>query len=143
LDWRYGLPTEAQWEYAARAGTSTALNSGKDLTSTEGVCRNLGEVAWYAENSGNRTHPVGQKRPNAWGVHDMQGNVFEWCQDWYGFNPSVGVEPQGAASGMSRVIRGGSWISLAEYCRVAHRVSNDPCVTNNIIGFRLACSSVP
>jgi formylglycine-generating enzyme required for sulfatase activity len=143
LGWRFGLPTEAQWEYAARAGTSTALNSGKDLTSTEGVCRNLGEVAWYAENSGNRTHPVGQKRPNAWGVHDMQGNVFEWCQDWYGFNPSVGVEPQGAASGMSRVIRGGSWISLAEYCRVAHRVSNDPCVTNNIIGFRLACSSVP
>jgi formylglycine-generating enzyme required for sulfatase activity/predicted Ser/Thr protein kinase len=144
LDWRYGLPTEAQWEYAARAGTSTALNSGKDLTSTEGVYRNLGEVAWYAENSGNRTHPVGQKRPNAWGLHDMQGNVLEWCQDWYGSYPSgVGIDPRGTGSGAYRVIRGGSWLSATINCRVAYRYYDYPTGADSIIGFRVVRSSVP
>jgi formylglycine-generating enzyme required for sulfatase activity len=144
LEWHFGLPTEAQWEYAARAGTVTALNSGKDLKSTEGVCENLGEVAWYAENSGNRTHPVGQKRPSAWGLHDMQGNVFEWCQDRYGAYPSgVGIDPQGAISGAYRVFRGGGWGYDASCCRVAYRGNYSPGLTFSAVGFRLVRSPVP
>ena len=145
LGWRYWLPTEAQWEYAARAGTGTALNSGKDLTSTEGICENLGEVAWYVENSGNRIQPVGQKRPNAWGLHDMQGNVFEWCHDWYADYPSgVVADPHGAVSGTCRVLRGGSWISYASSCRLAYRLKSSPLtVSNGIIGFRVVCNSIP
>ena len=144
LEWHFGLPTEAQWEYAARAGSTTALNSGKDLKSTEGVCENLGEVAWYAENSGNRTHPVGQKRPNAWGLHDMQGNVFEWCQDRYGAYPSgVGIDPQGAISGAYRVFRGGGWGYDASCCRVAYRGNYSPGLTFSAVGFRLVRSPVP
>jgi formylglycine-generating enzyme required for sulfatase activity len=141
--WRYGLPTEAQWEYAARAGTSTGLNSGKELSSEDRTCRNLDEVGWYWGNSGQRTHPVGQKKPNAWGLHDMHGNVFEWCGDWYGDTLPGGVDPKGAASGSFRVLRGGSWVSNAGNCRVADRDSYFPSLTSLSIGFRVARSSVP
>jgi formylglycine-generating enzyme required for sulfatase activity len=143
-EWRYGLPTEAQWEYAARGGTLTALNSGKNLTSNEGECRNLGELAWYDKNGGLRTHDVGGKKANAWGLHDMHGNVWEWCLDWYGAYPSgVAVDPVGARSGERRVGRGGSWGDFAGNCRVAGRGDRGPANTRYSFGFRVARSSVP
>jgi formylglycine-generating enzyme required for sulfatase activity len=142
--WRYRLPTEAQWEYAARAGSTTPLNSGKNLISTDGGRQYFGDVAWYAENSGNRTHPVGQKRPNAWRLHDMQGNVLEWCQDWYGPYPSgVAIDPRGVGSGLRRVVRGGGWFNGANDCRVAFRLNAAPSYWNNDIGFRVVRSRVP
>jgi formylglycine-generating enzyme required for sulfatase activity len=143
-EWRYGLPTEALWEYAARGGTLTALNSDKDLTSTGGECRNLSELAWYGNNSGRRTHPVGQKKPNEWGLHDMHGNVLEWCEDWFGsYSSGVVVDPVGARSGRSRVFRGGHWGDGASGCRVASRDSRPPSIWYCNIGFRVARCSPP
>lgn len=132
-DGRFHLPTEARWEYACRAGTKGAYAGDLD------------KMAWYAKNSGGRTHPVGQKEANAWGQHDMQGNVWEWCADWYGEYPRRAVtDPRGAISGAYRVFRGGSWSSSAIYCcRVANRHSYDPTLTDYDIGFRIARSSVP
>lgn len=131
------LPTEAEWEYACRAGTTTALNSGKALTSTEARCPNLDEVAWYRENSGGKTHPVGQKQPNGWGLYDMHGNVWEWCSDWYGSYPTgEGTNPQGVQSGSRRVLRGGGWYYCASYCRAACRYDFWPKGATEYIGFR-------
>ena len=122
----YRLPTEAEWEYAARAGTS-GIRYGK-----------LDEIAWYSDNSGNRTHPVGQKRANAWGLHDMLGNVREWTGDWYGMYPSGPVtDPRGPESGSSRMTRGGGWISSARDVRSAYRLNILPGRRFNRIGFRL------
>ena len=107
----YTLPTEAQWEYACRAGTTGARYG------------NLDDIAWYAGNSGNSTHPVGQKKPNAFGLYDMTGNVSQWCSDWY-FEKLPGgnvTDPVGPDAGSYRVLRGGSWGSLARYCRAASR----------------------
>jgi formylglycine-generating enzyme required for sulfatase activity len=126
------LPTEAQWEYAARAGETGPYSGGM-----------LDEVAWYDVNSGRNTPPVGTKKPNAWGLHDMHGNVWEWCADSYTSKLEGGVDPQGAASGANRVVRGGSWVNVASYCRVAVRNNNYPSFTNGNIGFRVARSSVP
>ena len=125
--YHFDLPTPAQWEYACRAGTTTALNSGKNLTSEKGVCPNLDEVGWYDKNSRRSTHPVGKKRPNAWGLYDMHGNVWEWCYD-----PR---EKNDIYEGVSR--RGGGWTCYAKTCRSAlshtpQRMRNDDC------GFRLA-----
>ena len=132
------LPTEAEWEYACRAGTTTALYTGKELTSTSGSCRNLDEIAWYRENSGGSTKPVGQKQPNAWGLHDMLGNVWEWCEDWYGPYPSGPVtDPAGPTSGSSRILRGGSWGISARNGRSAHRYGNEPGFRISHIGFRV------
>jgi formylglycine-generating enzyme required for sulfatase activity len=129
---RFDLPTEAQWEYACRAG-----NTGDD----EG---DLGEKAWYSDNSELKTHPVGQKQANAWGLHDMQGNVLEWCADWKADYPtSAVIDPTGPASGSARVYRGGGWSGGATYCRVADRNYYYPSYTDNGIGFRVARSSVP
>ncbi len=137
------LPTEAQWEYACRAGTTTALNSGKNLTTDDGACPNLDEVAWYGHNS-EGTHPCGQKKANAWGLHDMQGNVWEWCVDWYGeYEADTQVDPRGPESGSYRVIRGGSWYYDPFNCRAAYRGNFTPTLTDNDIGFRIARSSVP
>ena len=137
--YQFDLPTEAQWEYACRAGTTTALNNGKDLTSDWGECSNLNEVAWYTKNSGGKTHEVGQKRANAWGLYDMHGNVWEWCRDWYGAYPGGSVtDPVGPSSGSSRVVRGGSWNSVANDCRSAVRGRNDPSDRGYDRGFRLA-----
>ncbi len=107
--YEYTLPTEAQWEYACRAGTTTALNSGKNL-SDKNKCPEMDEVGWYWYNGGgNNPYPVGQKKPNAWGLYDMHGNVWEWCLDWYGSYPTSSVtDPAGPSTGSHRVIRGGS-----------------------------------
>jgi formylglycine-generating enzyme required for sulfatase activity len=141
---RFHLPTEAQWEYACRAGTLTSLNSGKEITTVKGNCRNLNEVAWYAANSERKSHPVGKKKTNAWGLYDMHGNVWEWCKDWKGAYPTEAVtDPQGADFGSNRIIRGGCWGSGANGCRVAYRVGNGLAVTYSRIGFRLARSSAP
>jgi formylglycine-generating enzyme required for sulfatase activity len=118
VGYEYRLPTEAEWEYACRAGTTTVFSFGDDESK-------LGEYAWYSNNSSNTTHPVGQKKPNRWGLYDMHGNVFEWCQDWYGSYPAGSViDPQGAANSPSvflRVRRGGYWRGDASGCRSGSR----------------------
>jgi formylglycine-generating enzyme required for sulfatase activity len=125
----FDLPTEAQWEYACRAGTGTALNSGKNLTGTEN-CGNLAEVGWYKGNA-SQSQVVGQKLPNAWGIYDMHGNVAEWCLDWWVDNLGSGAktDPKGGSSGSYRVVRGGCWSDRrlaghAAACRSGYR-SND------------------
>ena len=128
------LPTEAEWEYACRAGSTGAFAGTGDLDS----------MGWYWDNSGHQTHPVGQKRPNAWGFYDMHGNVYEWCNDWYGAYPGGSVtDPAGAASGDRRVLRGGGWNFNARDCRSAHRIWNFPGLRFRNLGFRLARSAGP
>ena len=144
--YEYTLPTEVQWEYACRAGTTTALNSGKNLTD-DYECPNMSEVGWYWYNAGtyeDTSHPVGQKQPNAWGLYDMHGNVCEWCLDWYGENyPTEAViDPKGPATGSYRVLRGGSWRYIADFCRSAYRYYIDPDSGCNHGGFRVALSPV-
>ena len=122
----YRLPTEAEWEYAARVGT-TGDRYG-----------NLGAIAWYGENSGGRTHPVGGKAPNAWGLHDMLGNVYEWVADWYGRYPGGTVtDPRGPGSGSARVRRGGGWRSWAIHCRSSYHDFVTPGARYDNLGFRL------
>ena len=134
---RYRLPTEAQWEYAARAGSTSALANG-DLVKTGysgGWDTNLVAMGWYCVNS-NGTNPVAQKNSNAWGLYDMHGNVFEWCQDFYGSYSMDSVsDPVGPSSGSTRVIRGGSWSVFAQECRSANRDSSSDYNFN--IGLRL------
>jgi len=131
----YRLPTEAEWEYACRAGTTTKWASGDDETT-------LGDFAWFAGNSGRETHPVGGKRPNAWGIHDMHGNVWEWCSDWYGaYAPHQVADPTGPAGGSYRVRRGGSWYNTARlFCPSANRNGDVPSLRGDGLGFRLALS---
>jgi formylglycine-generating enzyme required for sulfatase activity len=127
----YRLPTEAEWEYAARAGSTTAYCFGDDS-------HRLGEYAWYSENAGRQTHPVGTLQPNAWGLYDMHGNVWEWVQDWYGKYAAEPVtDPQGPALGSARVYRGGSWSYGAGYCRSAYRRHDAPGYRYGGLGFRL------
>jgi len=132
---KYRFPTEAEWEYACRAGSSERFCFGDD----EGK---LGEYAWYKGNSDKKTHPVGQKKPNAWGLYDMHGNVWEWCQDCYGDYPAGPVtDPTGPSSGEFRVSRGGSWFDNAADIRSAHRGWGWPDNRVNNLGFRLARDS--
>jgi formylglycine-generating enzyme required for sulfatase activity len=128
----YRLPTEAEWEYACRAWTSTRFSYGDDPGYT-----NLANYAWYADNNTYMTHPVGQKLANPWGLYDMHGNVFEWCQDWYGPYPGgIALDPQGPATGLYPVIRGGLFEDYAGACRSAERVLGYiPLV--DFIGFRV------
>jgi len=146
--YEYTLPTEAQWEYACRAGTTTALNNGKNLSDRE-ECPEMGEVGWYYYNNEidgkQTTHPVGQKQPNDWGLYDMHGNVWEWCSDWYdgGYTDSAVTDPTGPDTGSDRVMRGGSWVYVAYFCRSACRNSGEPNVAKSSIGFRVALAPVP
>jgi formylglycine-generating enzyme required for sulfatase activity len=134
-DKTYRLPTEAEWEYACRAGTTTRFYYGDDLDESK-----LGEYAWYGSNSDGKTHPVGQKKSNAFGLYDMHGNVWEWCQDWYDekyYSNKPEVDPPGPASGQYRVLRGGNWSGNALDCRVADRVNDSLSSRDNGIGFRV------
>jgi len=127
---KYRLPTEAEWEYAARAGTTTAYSFGDDAT-------RLGEYAWYKGNAGERTHPVGKLKPNPWGLYDMHGNVWEWVQDWYQRYQSEAVtDPQGPDLGTHRSRRGCAWNNAAEVCRSTNRYSS-PGYRDDFLGFRL------
>lgn len=129
---RYRMPTEAEWEYAARSGGKREKYAGGN---------DVDAVAWYDSNSGSRTHPVGQKQPNGLGLYDMSGNVWEWCQDWYGgsyYNQSSRDNPGGPSSGSGRVGRGGSWSDTARVLRAASRVRRNPGSRSLRLGFRLA-----
>ena len=129
----WGLPTEAQWEYACCAGTTTLYSSGDSPTS-------LGDYAWLRANSDSKTHPVGQKSPNAWGLHDMHGNVWEWCADWAGgYDNRAAVDPHGPRIGSARIDRGGCWNSPASLCRSAYRDRNSQSCRHHCVGFRVAC----
>jgi formylglycine-generating enzyme required for sulfatase activity len=132
----YRLPTEAEWEYACRAGTTTAYSFGND----QGQLSNYG---WWKVNSGGASHPVGLKKPNPWGLYDLHGNVWEWCQDWRGdyLSPQI-TDPVGRSSGERRVNRGGSWEQVARTCRSACRGGLPPTLPANVLGFRVVCSIV-
>jgi formylglycine-generating enzyme required for sulfatase activity len=132
---QYRLPTEAEWEYAARGGDQSKgyIFSGSNFVES---------AAWFKDNSGNITHPVGTKEPNELGIYDMSGNVWEWCYDWYGAYPAPAQhDPVGASSGSRRVNRGGGWNYNSHFCRAADRDFNVPSDRRGNLGFRLACSS--
>jgi len=134
----FRLPTEAEWEYACRAGSTTRFCFGD----SDG---GLDEYAWYDGNSGSKTHPVGEKKANEWGLYDMHGNVWEWCGDWYAAEYGAGSakNPQGPSSGVGRVLRGGGWYSLSPRgCRSAARGGGDPAGGNSGGGFRVVCGGV-
>jgi formylglycine-generating enzyme required for sulfatase activity len=125
--YEYGLPTEAQWEYACRAGSTDAYPGSPDQTS------------WYDDNSWGVTHPVAKKRPNKWGLYDMTGNVLQWCSDWYGDYPGGKVaDPVGPSTGYYRMARGGCWRMSSNVCRSAARAGGSPARLDYTLGFRLA-----
>ena len=133
----YRLPTEAEWEYAARGGNQS---NGYTYSGSNTV----GNVAWYHDNSSYRTHDVGTKAANELGIYDMSGNVWEWCWDWYwygSYSSSPSSNPRGPYYGSNRVGRGGSWSYYDGYCRVANRDGNSPGDTGNLLGFRLVRTS--
>jgi formylglycine-generating enzyme required for sulfatase activity len=127
----YRLPTEAEWEYAARAGSQAAYSFGSDPNQ-------LGAYAWTYENAGGQSHEVGTRKPNTFGLYDMHGNVWQWVQDWYdsGYN-GLTADPQGPSSGSSRVFRGGSWFNYARHARSAIRYNDSPGDRAGYLGFRL------
>ncbi len=135
---KYRLPTEAEWEYAARAGSDTAYCYGDDPDA-----ESLHQYAWYNKNSGGKTQIVGKLKPNAWGLYDMHGNVWEWVQDWYDseyYTKTPEKDPLNNAGGSDRVLRGGGWRNVAGHCRSASRNSRSPDYRYEYRGFRLARS---
>jgi len=136
----YRLPTEAEWEYACRAGSTTAFANGGITELLCGYDPNLDAMGWYCGNSGKKTHPVAQKNPNAWGLYDMHGNVYEWCQDWCEKDYPSGhvTNPKGPSSGKYRVLRGGGWGNDARNCRSAFRGGDRPDYRYGYVGFRVA-----
>ena len=136
--YKYRLPTEAEWEYACRAGSTTAFPSG-EITELEcGRDANLDLIGWYCGNSQNLIKPVAGKKPNVWGLYDMPGNVQEWCQDWFGVYPYDEVtNPKGPPTGSYRAMRGGAWYSPARDTRCASRFGSPPHYRFQHIGFRL------
>jgi formylglycine-generating enzyme required for sulfatase activity len=139
----YRLPTEAEWEYACRAGTTTAYSFGDEESKLDDFgwfVGNSKRKAWFVGSSGGKVHPVGTKKPNPWGLHDMHGNVREWCSDWYQANLAGGVDPEGPVGGSYRVYRGGSWRNDPVDCRSAHRNLLDPSRRIDDLGFRVARS---
>ena len=157
----FRLPTEAEWEYAARFQNDstnadkygevwlTRLNSASGAKADLNNADETKAVAWYGDNADNKTHPVGEKRKNALGLHDMSGNVWEWCFDRYDNNPTANdgayesggfvTDPQGGASGSNRVMRGGSWFNSAEDCVVGERLNYDPAIRDSNVGLRVVC----
>jgi formylglycine-generating enzyme required for sulfatase activity len=130
----FRLPTEAEWEYACRAGSTTVFCHGDDEAGLE-------EYAWYHQNSARTTHPVGEKKPNAWGLHDMHGNVSEWCQDFFGDYPrEAAIDPRGPKSGDKRTLRGGGWFQVAMWARSSHRDAYVPSARYVGLGFRLVAT---
>ena len=139
--WRYTLPTEAQWEFACRAGTQTAYSFGDDTS-------RLSDYGWFGGDDGDGNaewgaQEVGLKKPNAWGLHDLHGNVFEWCRDWYHRELSGGVDPEPATEAPVRVMRGGSWLSHARFSRSADREWLGMDTRCNDCGFRVVRSCEP
>jgi len=133
--WR--LPTEAEWEYLCRAGTETTFCAG-DLTEPAGADPVLDAIGWYAANSGDSVNTAGHKTPNAWGLHDVHGNVFEWCWDWYALYPEEPVlDPEGPPGGTYKVLRGGSWYHISMECRSAARAKRIPDSPSDFTGLRL------
>ncbi|MDP2984635.1 MAG: formylglycine-generating enzyme family protein [Candidatus Latescibacter sp.] len=128
----FRLPTEAEWEYACRGGTTTNYYTGD----TES---DLARAGWYFSNSSNKSHPVGRKTPNAWGLYDMHGNAWEWCNDWYEDYTSANnaINPTGALFGSNRIVRGGAWYSGGSVCRSAARAVNPPSGRLGNFGFRV------
>jgi len=145
----FRMPTEAEWEYACRAGTTTDYYFGS-------TAANIGSYCWYFDNSGRSVHPVGQKTPNAWGLYDMGGNVWEWCSDWWvgSYLPDAATDPVGLNTGIAKVFRGGAWNTYntvrqtggyfngAGCCRSADRGGADPNYSYNFVGLRLALTPV-
>jgi formylglycine-generating enzyme required for sulfatase activity len=135
--YEYRLPSEAEWEYACRAGTTNQFSFGDDPQGTDAF-------AWTSENSESTTHPVGLKRPNPWGLYDMHGNVWEWCRDWFAPYPTnPAVDPVGPASGKLKIFRGGGWNQEIQFARSANRFGMSPSNGIHFVGFRLALSQIP
>ena len=135
------LPSEAEWEYACRGGTTTAFHSMPGYPNGTNDDSLLGNIAWYNSNSGSTTHAVAGKAANAFGMYDMSGNVYEWCNDWYGstyYSTSPSTDPAGPSSGTSRVMRGGNWAASPYNCRSSHRDGRVPDYSTRYAGFRVA-----
>ena len=135
-DYEYRLPSEAEWEYACRAGTTNLFGFGDDTSIAD-------QFAWTAENSEGTTHPVGTKRPNPWGLYDMHGNVWEWCADWFEPYPATPLtDPVGPASSKFKVFKGGGWNQDIEFARSANRFMMSPSNGIHFVGFRVALGPV-
>ena len=124
------FPTEAEWEYACRAGSDTPLSGSGEIH----------DIAWFDKNSGSQSHTIGIKNPNAWNFHDMHGNILEWCADWFSIPSEDETDPIGPPKGSFKVMRGGCWFFFGRDCRSAYRLKREPNLRNCIFGFRLACS---